>query len=233
MQASLTGALVFHAATGSNSQCVSLFTTLTHSPIFSAILAYVASFVLVRYRLNDAQSTLGSPTPSPKSAITTVYAKYAPPGRSSVNQRGKLSALESGTRVGVNQGHNFHTLLSSPVTSLFSTLSTMFTSLLDEPPLLNIDIRRVSFLDFSAIIPCVGESVRDGDPNADAEKNAIALVNLLNRCHHVCSIFALMGFLLVVTGILSYVWAVLERTVAIFGSACVAFCIFVGLGALL
>jgi hypothetical protein len=206
MQASLTGALVFHAAT--------------------AILAYVASFILVRYRLNDAQSTLGSP----KSAITSVYAKYAAPGQSSVNQQGKLSALESGPHVGVEHGHNFHTLLSSPVTSLFSTLSTMFTSLLDQPPLLNIDIRRVSFLDLSAIIPCVGESV---DTDADAEKNAISLVRLLDRCHHVCAIFALVGFLLVVTGIVAYVWAVLEHSVAIFGSVCVGFCIICGLAALL
>jgi hypothetical protein len=226
MQASLTGALVFHAATGSKSQCVSLFPTLTPSPIFSAILAYVASFILVRYRLNDAQSTLGSP----KSAITSVYAKYAAPGQSSVNQQGKLSALESGPHVGVEHGHNFHTLLSSPVTSLFSTLSTMFTSLLDQPPLLNIDIRRVSFLDLSAIIPCVGESV---DTDADAEKNAISLVRLLDRCHHVCAIFALVGFLLVVTGIVAYVWAVLEHSVAIFGSVCVGFCIICGLAALL
>ena len=204
-------------------------------PVLSAILAYVASFVLVRYELNDAQSTLGAPksgASKSKSAITTVYAKYSPPGRSSVNQRGKLSALEAGSHAGVDRGHSFHAFLSSPVTSLFSTISAMFTSLLDQPPLLNIDIRRVSFLDFNAIFPCVGESVLDGNLDADAEKNAIALVRLLNRCHHVCSIFALIGFLLVVTGIVAYVWAVLEHSVAIFGSACVGFCILLGLAAL-
>ena len=92
------------------------------------------------------------------------------------------------------------------------------------------DIRRVTLLDFSVIFPCVGESVLD--PNEDAEKNAVALVRLLNRCHHVCSMFALAGFLLFVTGIVAYVWAVLERSVAIFGSGCVGVCIIFGLAAL-
>lgn len=208
MQASLTGALIFHAAT--------------------AILAYVASFVLVRYRLHDAQAVPGDS----KSAITTVYAKYAPAGRISANQRGKLSALESGSHVAIENTHNSHTLLSSPVATLYSTISTMFTSLLDQPPLLNIVIRRVSLFDFGAGVPCVGKSDHDGDADADAENNAIALVRLLNRCHNVCSIFALVGFLLVVTGIVAYVWAVLERFVAIFGSVCVGVCIVFGFAAL-
>lgn len=208
MQASLTGALIFHAAT--------------------AILAYVSSFVLVHYRLNDAESTPGDS----QSTVAAVYVKYAQPGRvrPSVDQQGKLSALESGSHVGVERGHGqkSRTLASSPVVPFFSALSTMFSSLLDQPPLLNIDIRRVSLLDFSAIFPCI----RDADPVADAERNAAALVRLLTRCHNVCSMFALMGFLLVITGIVAFVWAVLERPVAIFGSACVGFCIILSLAAL-
>ncbi|KAH8994432.1 hypothetical protein EDB92DRAFT_1795603 [Lactarius akahatsu] len=203
MQASLTGALIFHAAT--------------------AILAYVASFVLIRYKLKDAESIPGDS--NSKSAIANVYAKY---GQTPVDEKGKLSVLESG-HVRAEHGHHFHSLLSSPITPFLSTLSTAFSSLLDQPPLLNIDIRRVSLFDFSAVVPCVGESVHDG---ADAEKNAIALGRLLNRCHNVCSLFALAGFLLLVTGIITYVWAVLEDSVAIFASACVGVCIAFGLAAL-
>ncbi|KAH9067637.1 hypothetical protein EDB87DRAFT_1573231 [Lactarius vividus] len=206
MQASLTGALIFHAAT--------------------AILAYVASFVLIRYKLNDAQSIPGGS--DSKTAIATVYAKY---GQPPVDEQGKLSALESG-HVRAEHGHHFRGLLSSPIAPFLSTLSTAFSSLLDHPPILNIDIRRVSLFDFSAVVPCVGESVNDGDRDADAEKNAIALGRLLNRCHSVCSLFALAGFLLLVTGIITYVWAVLEDSVAIFASACVGVCIAFGLAAL-
>ncbi|KAH9006172.1 hypothetical protein EDB86DRAFT_2824482 [Lactarius hatsudake] len=162
MQASLTGALIFHAAT--------------------AILAYVASFVLIRYKLNDAESIPGDS--NSKSAIANVYAKY---GQTPVDEKGKLSVLESG-HVRAEHGHHFRSLLSSPITPFLSTLSTAFSSLLDQPPLLNIDIRRVSLFDFSTVVP-------------------------------VCSLFALAGFLLLVTGIITYVWAVLEDSVAIFASA--------------
>ena len=58
-------------------------------------------------------------------------------------------------------------------------------------------------------------------------------MRLLNRCHSVCTIFALSGFVLLITGIAAYLWAVLEHTVAIFGSACVGVCIILGLAALL
>jgi hypothetical protein len=102
-------------------------------------------------------------------------------------------------------------------------------SLLDQQPLLNIDIRRVSLFNFR--VPCITASIND-DPNEDAERNSVALVRLLNRCHSVCSFFAIAGFILVVTGIVAYVWAVLEHSVAIFGSACVGVCIVMGFAAL-
>jgi len=225
MLASLVGALIFHAA--------------------AAILAYVSSFVLIRYRLNGLQSTPSTAD----SSIADVYAKYAPSGSKPIDQPRTPSALEAGksrsrkSRSREKAGHahdsHAHAFASSPTTPflfgwppLFSTLTTTLTSLLDEPPLLNIDLRRVSLFNFGAIVPCVPSPIHDGDPKADAEKNAKALVRLLNRCHNVCSIFALAGFLLVVTGILSYVWTVLERPVAIFGSACVGTCIVLGVAAL-
>jgi len=200
-----------------------------------AILAYVGSFVLIRYRLNGEQSTTNS-------SIATVYAKYAPSGSTPADKLRTPSALESGnsrSREKAAHVHPSHAFASSPATPFlfgwppfFSTLTTSLTSILDEPPLLNIDLRRVSLPNFSTIVPCLASPIDDGDPKADAEKNAKALVRLLNRCHSVCSTFALAGFLLVLTGIVSYVWAVLERPVAIFGSACVGFCIVVGFAAL-
>jgi len=220
MLASLVGALIFHAA--------------------AAILAYVASFVLIRYKLNNAQST----TSNSESPITTVYAKYAPSGSISVDKVQTPSALESGNSSSrrkvehTKHHHNTHAFASSSTTPflagwppLFSTLSNTFTSLLDDPPLLKIDLRRVSLFDSRGLLSCT--ATPDGNPRADEEKNAKALVRLLNRCHSVCTIFALSGFLLVITGIAAYLWAVLEHTVAIFGSACVGVCIILGLAALL
>jgi hypothetical protein len=198
-----------------------------------AILAYVTSFVLIRYKLNGEQSTNNN---DDEHHIATVYAKYARPGSTSVDPLQTPSALESGkasSREKVEHIHNSHAfsthtspfLFGSPV---FSHIATTFTSLLEEPPLLNIDLRRVSLFNLGALLPCIP----NGDPKADAEKNAKALVRLLTRCHRMCSLFALVGFVLVLMGIISYVWAVLERTVAIFGSACVGVCMFLGLAAL-
>jgi len=203
-------------------------------------LAYVASFVLIRYKLNSAQST----TSSSESPITTVYAKYAPPGSISVDKVQTPSALESGNSSSrhkvehTNHHHNTHAFASSSTTPflvgwppLFSTLSNTLTSLLDDPPLLKIDLRRVSLFDFRGLWSCL--ATPDGNPRVDEEKNATALMHLLNRCHNVCTIFALSGFVLVITGIAAYLWAVLEHSVAIFGSACVGVCIILGLAALL
>lgn len=204
--------------------------------ICPAILAYVASFVLIRYKLKSAQST----TSSSESPITTVYAKYAPPGAISVDKVQTPSALESGTRHRIehtNHHHNTHTFAPSSSTPflvgwppLFSTLSNTLTSLLDDPPLLKIDLRRVSLFDVRRLSSCI--DTPDGNPRADEEKNANALMRLLDRCHTVCTIFALSGFLLVITGITAYLWAVLEHSVAIFGSSCVGVCIILGLAAL-
>jgi hypothetical protein len=221
-----------------------MFFQLTVLPVLPAILAYVASFVLIRYRLNGEESTPNSS----ESPITTLYSKYASPGSTSAHQQRTPSALESGNsgshRKAERTPHHSHSASSHSFTSspftpflvgwppLFSTLTTTLTSFLEEPPLLKIDLRRVSLFNFSTFMPCAPGPVHDGDPKVDAEKNARALVRMLNKCHSVCSLFALAGFILVVTGIVSYVWAVLERPVAIFGSSCVGFCIILGFIAL-
>jgi hypothetical protein len=210
--------------------------------ICPAILAYVAAFVLIRYRLNSVQST----TSSSESPITTVYAKYAPPGTKSISveKAQTPSALESGNSSSrhkvdhTKHHHNTHAFASSSASPflvgwppLFSTLSNTFTSLLDDAPLLKIDLRRVSLFDFGGLLSCITSP--GGNPRADEEKNAKALIRLLNRCHSVCTVFALSGFVLVITGIVAYLWAVLEHSVAIFGSACVGVCIILGIAALL
>jgi len=199
----------------------------------------VASFVLIRYKLNDEQSTSGMGNSD--SSVATVFAKYAHsgPGPASADQPRTPSAMESGksgSREKTRNPHAFASLSATPLLfgwpPFLSTLTTGLASLLDEPPSLKIDLRRVSLFDLDSMVPCLPSPIHDGNPKADAEKNMKALMRLLGRCHGVCSIFALSGFLLVVMGVIAYVWAVLERSVAIFGSACVGVCIILGLAAL-
>ena len=84
------------------------------------------------------------------------------------------------------------------------------------------------------MMPCVGapDDGADSTDDADPKKNAIVLGVLLSKCHGVCSFFALVGFVLVVTGTVACLWELLEPSVAIFGSMCVAVCLVLGFGAL-
>jgi hypothetical protein len=95
-------------------------------------------------------------------------------------------------------------------------------------------MQRVPLFNLSAVVPCVGASARDvdSDHDADAQKNAVALALFLNNCHGVCSCFVLVGFMLVVIGVVACLWKLLELSVAIFGSACIALCLILGFGAL-
>jgi hypothetical protein len=95
-------------------------------------------------------------------------------------------------------------------------------------------MRRVSLFNLSAVVPCVGtpSGDTDDDHNADVQENAVALGRLLNNCHGVCSCFMLVGFALVVIGVVACLWGVFELSVAIFGSTCIALCLVLGFGAL-
>ncbi len=95
-------------------------------------------------------------------------------------------------------------------------------------------MRRVSLFNLSAVVPCVETPTGDADDdhNADVQENAVALGRLLNNCHGVCSCFMLVGFALVVIGVVACLWKVFELSVAIFGSVCIALCLLLGFGAL-
>ena len=145
------------------------------------------------------------------------------------------SALESG-RV------RFANPSPIPATRIFSTtsadeksslLSVITEALLHHPAGLDIDIQRESF-NLRAMMPWIGAPVNnaDNDHTDDSQKNGISLAVLLNRCHCVCSYFMLVGFVLVVTGIVACLWELLEPYVAIFGSVCIAVCLILGFGAL-
>jgi hypothetical protein len=100
---------------------------------------------------------------------------------------------------------------------------------------LDMGMRRVSLFNLRAVVPlaCVETPASgDGDHDADAQKNAVALARLLNNCHGICSCFMLVGFALLIVGVVACLWEVFELSSAIFGSACIAFCLVLGFGAL-
>jgi len=121
------------------------------------------------------------------------------------------------------------------VSSFLSDVTDTLAALLHHPAGRYIDMRREPLFNLRAAMPCVGGPADGADSthDADPQKNAIALAALLSKCHGVCSFFALVGFVLVVTGTAACLWELLEPSVAIFGSVCVAVCLVLGFGALL
>ena len=95
-------------------------------------------------------------------------------------------------------------------------------------------MRRASLFNYRRNVPCIIKPAGDDgdDPKVGAERNAIALMLLLNKCHNVCTRFVLTGFILAVIGVVACVWGLLEQAVAVFGSVCVGVCLVFGFGAL-
>jgi hypothetical protein len=130
---------------------------------------------------------------------------------------------------------SFSTSARSPLFPALSTTATEVpTSLLHHPSSLDINMQRESLFNYRRTVPCIVTATGDdGDgPKADAEKNAITLMLLLNKCHNVCTRFVLTGFILAVMGVVACVWGLLEQAIAIFGSVCVGVCLVFGFGAL-
>ena len=60
-------------------------------------------------------------------------------------------------------------------------------------------------------------SARSADPNA--------ALHLLARCHNLSVVLAVAGFILVLIGILAFMWTSLPDSVAAFTTACVSACV--------
>ncbi|KAH9174960.1 hypothetical protein EDB89DRAFT_425462 [Lactarius sanguifluus] len=225
---SLAGALIFHVA--------------------AAVLAYLGSFVLVRYELRDTQAvtrSLGSNAPTAMSPA--IFEDSQPTNSSSLQMPPAVQSRHVRFSEKVERSATSSTppCLSPTVTSsisagarsqLFSASSTTATeaptSLLHHPSSLDIHMQRG--FSYRRKVPCIVTVAEDdGDGlKADAEKDVIALMLLLNKCYNVCMRFVLTGFILAVMGVVACVWGLLERAIAIFGSVCVGVCLVFGFGAL-
>lgn len=230
---SLAGALIFHAA--------------------AAVLAYLGSLVLVRYRLRDTQALAAAESQGP-TAMTrrAIFASSQPINSSSTPRAPAVQSRQVRFSEKVECSASAHPCLSPPtVTPSFSSTgarSPLFSasfattatevpaSLLRHPSSLDINIQRNLVFSHKWKVPCIVTAAAaddDGDgPKAVADKDAVALMLLLNKCHNVCTRFVLIGFILAVMGVVACVWGLLEQAVAIFGSVCVGVCLVFGFGAM-
>lgn len=213
-----------------------------------ASVAYAGSLLLVRHRLSEAQVVPDKPNPgtgaimaNPRifepTAITSTQAPSALESRGvRFSKNVERSATSNAHPTSIPSTRIFSTTTAGARSSLLSAITEGLVAHLHHPACLDMGMRRVSLFNLRAVVPCVitpaGDGDRDGDHDADAQESAVALARLLNNCHGICSCFMLVGFALLIFGVVACLWAVFELSGAIFGSACIAFCLVLGLGAL-
>jgi hypothetical protein len=208
----------------------------------------VGSLLLIRHRLSEAQAV----PDKPDSGTVAIAADVGPMNPcifepTVITGTQAPSTLESGGARNVERSatSNAHPT-SIPSTRIFSTTATGARSSLlpaiteglvahlHHPACVDVGMRRVSLFNLRAVVPCVGTQAVGvvSHHDADAQVNAVALARLLNNCHGICSCFMLVGFALFIVGVVGCLWEAFEPSGAIFGSACIAFCLVLGFGAL-
>ncbi|KAI0663933.1 hypothetical protein C8Q70DRAFT_1049478 [Cubamyces menziesii] len=194
INASIGGSIIFH--------------------VCASIVAYIGSFVLIRYRLNSAeqteQSTVGRWSTSSAGDTYTQKRPMHPtsPHRSAAKEASAATA-------------------ASPMDTMRDFPMEVFTDLRS---LVNVDRANPFWF-----LPCATyrRAKQKQDPEASLKDSAVAslenIVDVLARAHTVCAIMGSLGFLLALLGILTYSWTAVPTSLAIFASACMGVC---GLAAL-
>ncbi|KAI0776237.1 hypothetical protein BD413DRAFT_649867 [Trametes elegans] len=192
INASLGGALIFHAC--------------------SSIVAYIGSFVLIRYRLTNAEQqeedTLSRPqTSSPRNAASEKRRMQSTSAHRPSASMGSTAAVP---------GSPMDTLRDVPI-ELYTDLRALVT------------VRRVHPLSFLQR-GTRGRSAPAGkrDPEASVRDTAVAalegIVGVLSRAHTMCACMASLGFVLALLGILTYSWTAVPTSLGIFASTCMGAC---------
>ena len=203
----------------------------------SAIVAYFASFVLIRYRLNNAVVKEAEVMPAMsrqrEASTSTPYTER----RSTEKRRA--------------HGHSHHTQPRTrrPSGSVSSTLGpgspvdfgALADAVADVPQEIYTDIRALVSVTRAHplwFLPCGARAPPDGvrDPEAALVGGAAAalqdMVGVLARAHTVCAGMTLLGFVLALLGILTYSWTEVPTALGVFSSVCMGSCAIAALIAL-
>ncbi|RPD57687.1 hypothetical protein L226DRAFT_547155 [Lentinus tigrinus ALCF2SS1-7] len=206
INASLGGAIIFH--------------------VCASIVAYVASFVLIRYRLNDAEKkeddTVKGPHSRSRATSTSRNATEKRRGRKNSHSHAHRPSTSVGSTLGP----------SSPIEAITDFPMEMFTDLRGL-----VSVYRTHplwFLRFGRRRQ--PQRSRDMDPEASVVDDIVAtlkgMVDTLSRAHTVCAGMSSLGFVLALLGILTYAWTAVPTALGIFASACMGACAIAGVVAL-
>ncbi|RDX49323.1 hypothetical protein OH76DRAFT_1403908 [Lentinus brumalis] len=185
--ASLGGAIIFH--------------------VCASILAYIGSFVLIRYRLADAEKTeQDTESAAPKLSVDTARKQF---------------------RAGMQ------TLSPGPVLSATTTPTEIVRDITWEA---YTDLRSLISVSqvhpFAWLCGVVRKAGFRKDHEAAGADDAVVKLNsmvlMLTRVHTVTVVMAILGFILALLGTIAYFWTEIPRTLGIFASACLGGCLFAG-----
>ncbi|TFY72163.1 hypothetical protein EVG20_g854 [Dentipellis fragilis] len=193
--AALSGALIFHAA--------------------AAILSFVASFVLIRYRLNDARH---KPVPPLLSAQHAQFQSDPIPGHSIPRHAKSPSAAETATAYtgtattrSEKPPEQYRSFSYASVPLIPPSLSAHFPGIGGSNPtsptamandILSLFHSMSDNIAVSRVHPW--DQLRHGRDNGSTEAHAPSLTRLLTRCHNTCAAFVTLGFLLNIIGFVTF-----------------------------
>ncbi|KAI0629412.1 hypothetical protein C8Q77DRAFT_1065252 [Trametes polyzona] len=198
INASLGGAIIFHAC--------------------ASIVAYIGSFVLIRYRLNSAE----------KLEENIFTAHPASPTRAAAAEKRRAPSAHV-HRPSASMGST--AVPGSPMETIRDFPMEVFTDLRSL-----VAVERAHPLWFLRLPICRRRGNKDGAPargkrgdtEASAKDSAVAtlegIVGVLARAHTVCGGMATLGFVLALLGILTYSWTAVPTSLGIFASACMGAC---------
>ncbi|CDO77512.1 hypothetical protein BN946_scf184912.g11 [Trametes cinnabarina] len=193
INASLGGAIIFHSC--------------------AAIVAYIGSYVMIRFRLINAEKAEESievrctTTSSSRPSVETRRVKSS--------HQQSLSAASTGAPL-------------SPTATVRDFPLEVFTDLRSL-----VDVHRVNPLSFLRRAVHREALPRKDDPEASAKDTAIAglenILGVLTRAHNMSAAMAILGFILALLGILTYSWTAVPTSLGISASVCMGVCFIAAL----
>ncbi|PIL33558.1 hypothetical protein GSI_04181 [Ganoderma sinense ZZ0214-1] len=211
INASLGGAIIFH--------------------VCASIVAYSASFVLIKYQLNDAEKKEEKYFPtSPDLSRAPSISHRTPQSSTEKPERPRRKHTSHSHRPSTSQGS--HHGSSNPIETITDFPLEVFTDLRG---LVSMDRAHPFWFLSCGRRPRPRdrdeEQVRArsrGDPEAMVGHTAARLkdmIDVLSRAHVVCAGMALVGFVLALLGILTYAWTAVPLALSVFASACLGVCV--------
>ncbi|KAI0688158.1 hypothetical protein C8T65DRAFT_700674 [Cerioporus squamosus] len=173
--------------------------------VCASILAYCGSFVLIRYRLQDAEKTEKDTESAAAKPSVDADRKQFRAGMQPLYPGPVLSATTTPTEfvrdISWDAYTDLRSLISVSQVHPFAWLCGV--------------VRKAGFR-------------KDTEAPSDAVAQLNSMVLMLTRVHTVTVIMAILGFILALLGTIAYFWTELPRALGIFASACLGGCLFAG-----